>query len=133
VNASRAPREEPGRGGGRALDWLRLCRVGVACGVLACTPTPSAIADDDLGAARQRELEYMLMHDCGACHGLTLRGGLGPSLLPEALGGQTVDALAWTIREGRPGTAMPPWKPFLSVEEAQWLATFLLEGRSAKP
>ncbi|MGR2689738.1 c-type cytochrome [Pelomicrobium sp. P1] len=78
--------------------------------------------------ARQGELLALLRHDCGSCHGLTLRGGLGPPLLPSALSGKDPQGLAAAILHGRPGTAMPPWSRFLSEDEAAWLAHRLLEG-----
>ncbi|MDO9424534.1 MAG: cytochrome c [Methylobacter sp.] len=74
---------------------------------------------------RQITLRNMLKHDCGACHGLTLKGGLGPALLPEALTGKPDDFLISTIINGRPGTAMPPWQPFISHDEAAWLLGIL--------
>jgi len=76
---------------------------------------------------RQQELQNMLLHDCGSCHGLTLKGGLGPSLLAEALVNKTDDFLVQTIREGRKGTAMPPWKPFMSKQETLWLVQKILK------
>ena len=77
---------------------------------------------------RQSELRNMLKHDCGACHGLTLKGGLGPALLPEALAGKPDDFLVSTILDGRKGTAMPPWRPFMSHDEAAWLVGVLRKG-----
>lgn len=77
---------------------------------------------------RQGELLNLLRHDCGSCHGLTLRGGLGPALLPDALRGKPDEYLLATILYGRPGTAMPPWGPFLSVEEASWLVARMRGG-----
>lgn len=77
---------------------------------------------------RQRELAYLLRHDCGSCHGLQLKGGLGPALLPERLRSQSAEQLAATILHGRPGTPMPPWQPFLSRQEALWLANRLKRG-----
>jgi cytochrome c55X len=74
---------------------------------------------------RQQALRNLLKHDCGACHGLTLNGGLGPPLLPDALKGKSDDFLVQTILEGRKGTAMPPWKPFISEDEARWLVRVL--------
>ncbi|WP_432744647.1 cytochrome c [Methylobacter sp. G7] len=74
---------------------------------------------------RKITLRNMLKHDCGACHGLTLKGGLGPALLPEALAGKPDDFLISTIINGRPGTAMPPWQPFISHDEAAWLLGIL--------
>jgi len=75
--------------------------------------------------ARQSAIRNMLNHDCGACHGLTLKGGLGPSLLPEALVGKPDEFLISTILNGRPGTAMPPWQPFMNRNEAAWLVGVL--------
>lgn len=74
---------------------------------------------------RQSTLRNMLNHDCGACHGLTLKGGLGPALLPEALAEKPDDFLISTILNGRKGTAMPPWQPFMNRDEAAWLVGIL--------
>lgn len=74
---------------------------------------------------RQSVLRNMLNHDCGACHGLTLKGGLGPALLPEALAGKPDVFLISTILNGREGTAMPPWQPFMNRDEAAWLVGIL--------
>lgn len=70
---------------------------------------------------RQDALRNLLKHDCGACHGLSLKGGMGPALLPEVLAGKPDDFLADTILNGRQGTAMPPWRQFISHDEALWL------------
>ena len=77
---------------------------------------------------RQAELLHLLRHDCGSCHGMTLKGGLGPALLPAALKDKPDALLVSTILEGRPGTAMPPWAPELSREEAVWLVEQLKSG-----
>ena len=69
----------------------------------------------------------MLKHDCGSCHGLTLKGGLGPSLLARDLVNKPDDYLIETIQNGRKGTAMPPWKPFISETETRWLVQQLLK------
>lgn len=74
---------------------------------------------------RQQQLEDMLKQECGACHGLTLKGGLGPSLLPSAVKHKSNSALVNTILDGRPGTAMPPWRKFISASEAEWLVSRL--------
>ena len=82
-------------------------------------------ADTGPSADRQEELRNLLTQDCGSCHGLTLAGGLGPSLQGRALVGKPAEYLAATILLGRPGTAMPPWRPFLSDTDAAWLASLL--------
>ncbi len=81
-----------------------------------------------LSPERNRELVRMVRQDCGSCHGLTLRGGLGPALLPETLRDKPPAGLKYTILLGRPGTAMPPWQPFLSEAEADWIVAQLLRG-----
>ena len=80
-------------------------------------------------AERQAELRHMVRHECGACHGLTRQGGLGPALTPEALADRSDKALRRAILEGREGTAMPPWRPFLTTPEARWLVERLKEGK----
>lgn len=77
---------------------------------------------------RQQDLVRLVRHDCGSCHGLTLRGGLGPSLLPDRLQRIPGENLAATILGGRPGTPMPPWGTFLSEDDAVWIADQLLKG-----
>jgi cytochrome c55X len=78
--------------------------------------------------ARQQQLIQMVRHDCGSCHGLTLAGGLGPALVPEALQGKPVEYLQAMILRGRPGTAMPGWQGLLSEDDAHWIASELREG-----
>ena len=77
---------------------------------------------------RQTELINLVRQDCGSCHGLTLSGGLGLPLLPEALKDKPAEALKQTILFGRNGTPMPPWQPFLTEDEASWIVESLLKG-----
>ena len=79
-------------------------------------------------AARQRELLVLLKQDCGSCHGMRLTGGLGPALTPEALRTKPAESLAATIVYGRTGTAMPPWRRFMSEAEADWLVARMIDG-----
>jgi cytochrome c55X len=88
----------------------------------------SLMADAPISGTRQQELLNFLKQDCGSCHGLTMKGGLGPALLPETLKGKPVEYLVTTILDGRPGTAMPAWRPLLSPAEAHWIADALLQG-----
>lgn len=101
-----------------------------SAGVLAILlVTGSALADP--APARQQELLHLLRDDCGACHGMTMKGGLGLPLTADALRDKDDDGLVFTILEGRPGTAMPPWRPFLSESEARWLLQRLRHGAIA--
>jgi len=85
-------------------------------------------ADEIIPPERQSHLLHFLRHDCGACHGMTLKGGLGPSLLPQALADKPKEFLLYTILQGRAQTAMPPWRDFLTKVEAEWLLEQLLTG-----
>lgn len=96
------------------------------CLFLASFQAPALAAEPD--AARQMELRHLLLQDCGSCHGLSLKGGLGPALLPELLANKPLEYLTATILHGRPGTPMPPWQPFLTPDEAAWMAKLLKKG-----
>ncbi|MCG7988928.1 MAG: cytochrome c [Candidatus Thiodiazotropha weberae] len=82
----------------------------------------------DISSARESELLNLLKHDCGSCHGLSLKGGLGPALTPDVLRQKPIEYITATILYGRSGTPMPPWRPFLSEGEANWLAQRIKEG-----
>lgn len=88
---------------------------------------PSAAAESPT-AQRQTELRRLLDHDCGSCHGLTRRGGLGPALSAIALDERDDDSLVDTILNGRRGTPMAPWGFELTRSEARWLVD-LMRGR----
>lgn len=81
--------------------------------------------------SRQAELEHMLRHDCGSCHGMTLKGGLGPALTPDALRNKPRAYIQQSIRYGHPGTPMPPWEGLLSLEDIDYLVDLLMT--QAKP
>lgn len=88
----------------------------------------AGIAQAELSPIRTGELLILVRHDCGSCHGLTLKGGLGPPLLPETLNGRDEEGIAEVILSGVPGTPMPPWKSELTRGEALWIAKQLIEG-----
>lgn len=78
--------------------------------------------------ARQQALIHIVRQDCGSCHGMRLKGGLGPALTPEALAERPVPALVATILQGRSGTPMPGWQGMLDEQDARWIAQQLLRG-----
>ncbi|MCP3867635.1 MAG: cytochrome c [Gammaproteobacteria bacterium] len=90
--------------------------------------TTNAASEAPIPPQRQAEIIYLLKHDCGSCHGMRLEGGLGPALTPDRFQLWSTQVLALTILTGRPGTPMPPWRPFLSEREALWLAGQLKQG-----
>lgn len=105
-------------------------RPGTCAGLMGAVAVLCAAgaAAGDIPPPRQAELRQLLTQDCGSCHGLTLKGGLGPALTPEALAGKSAASLRATILHGRPGTPMAPWSPFVTEAEAGWLAEQLLNG-----
>jgi cytochrome c55X len=102
----------------------------------AATLTAFAItpvwSDGGVSAGRQKELLYLLQQDCGSCHGLTLKGGLGSALLPANLADKPDDALVEIIMQGLPGTPMPPWRFLLKEQEAAFLVRAMKTGQTLK-
>ena len=88
----------------------------------------SAVAAADPAPARRAELTELVRQDCGSCHGLTLKGGLGPSLEPAAMADKDAAQLESVILHGRRGTPMPPWRGFLTEDEARWIVEALKKG-----
>ena len=87
----------------------------------------------ELPQQRKLELQHLLKHDCGSCHGMTLKGGLGPALLVENLEDKSDEFLLITIQQGRPGTPMPPWNTLLSEEDIRWLVQLLRNPSAIEP
>ncbi len=104
---------------------MKLFSILLTLNLLMAGPIP---AQENITASRQSELSNFLIQDCGSCHGLKMKGGLGPALLPSTLKGKSAEFLTATILHGRPGTAMPAWGPLLSPADARWMATVLLRG-----
>lgn len=98
--------------------------------VLACFTALPTVASQaqTVSDERKKELTHIVKQDCGSCHGMTLKGGLGTPLLPDDLKGKHVDFLTHTIMHGRPTTAMPPWNALLTQSEARWIALQLKRG-----
>lgn len=104
-------------------------RAPLAAAVAAAIFAGAAAAAGDAPApARRAELVRLVQQDCGSCHGMTLKGGLGSPLTAETLRGRSPETLAAAILIGRPGTPMPPWRDFLSEAEANWIVDQLLKG-----
>lgn len=71
------------------------------------------------------QLQDLVEQDCGSCHGLTRRGGLGVALTAAALAGKDETGLARVILDGISGTPMPPWRGLLNESEALWIVRYL--------
>jgi cytochrome c55X len=99
-------------------QWWREALV-IAC----CAAVPqTAMADP---APDPAKLSNLVRQDCGSCHGLTLKGGLGKPLTAQHLRQWDRDQLVHIILDGVPGTPMPGWRPLLTESEAGWIADFL--------
>lgn len=112
------------------LCQMRWWRAAEALAAL-CLCAGAAAAQDAPAGARQDELLHLLRQDCGSCHGLTLRGGLGPPLTPAMLLPRSDEVLVATILHGRAGTPMPPWRFAIAPAEAEWLVMRLRAGDAA--
>jgi cytochrome c55X len=87
-----------------------------------------AAAPGNLTMTRKAELRNLVMQDCGSCHGLTMKGGLGRPLLPANLKGLPDETVVNIILDGVGGTPMPPWRGLLTEPEALWIAQSLKQG-----
>lgn len=83
------------------------------------------MAAEGLGPEAAERLERLVVQDCGSCHGLTMKGGLGSPITPDLMRAYDRRALSTIILDGIPGTAMPPWRALLSEAEALWIADYL--------
>lgn len=128
IRRMQACRKAPG--GEQTVLMFEVVKSGLRCWcfsviwALAIGFSAGSVADPRSGS----ELANLVLQDCGSCHGMTLKGGLGPALRPENLEQRSVDAIAAIIREGVPQTAMPPWKPLLTPEEIEWISQQLKAG-----
>lgn len=99
-----------------------MAKGAVVLAVLALLTATTAAAQGS------KRLEHMVQQDCGSCHGLTMKGGLGRPLTRDALAGVDTRTIVTIILDGVPGTAMPPWRPLLREDEAIWIAEYLKKG-----
>jgi cytochrome c55X len=100
-------------------------RALAAAALLALLAPGGAGAGDAVPPGRAADLERLVRQDCGSCHGMRLSGGLGPDIRAEALSEIPAETVTAIILDGLPGTAMPPWRPLITREEAQWIAAYL--------
>src|SRR5690606_14858665 len=101
------------------LTWFALLLMSGV--VMASQPMPTSADSPGLSTSHQQRLQRLLLQDCGSCHGLRMKGGLGPALTAEQLRDKPDDMLVATVLLGRPGTPMPPWNPLLTQEEVEWM------------
>jgi cytochrome c55X len=80
-------------------------------------------------AEKQAEIRTMLKNTCSSCHGVDLKGAIGPALKPETLGSKSDELLIDTIYNGRKGTMMSSWKASMNKDEIAWLVGILKSGK----
>jgi len=110
------------------LRMNRLLLPAFSLALCAGFPAGDVATAQTLSQTRQAELTVLVRQDCGSCHGMTLKGGLGKALLPDDLKDKTVSDLTETILDGTPGTPMPGWRGLLTVDDARWIAEHLKAG-----
>ena len=112
------------------VNWITASSA-LALFILTIGVPPAVANAGELSAQRESELIHLLHQDCGSCHGLRLKGGLGPPLLPADIAGTPDAALVDAILRGRPGTPMPPWDVEITEAEVRWLVGRLRTGEVA--
>lgn len=105
---------------------LGICSAGFAAALLAAFMATAT--GTDMAPERRADLMNLLVQDCGSCHGLTMKGGLGSPLLPDNLEGKDSGSLAQVILDGIADTPMPPWRGQLTETEAVWMVEQLKKG-----
>lgn len=108
------------------------CRITAILTTFFILINQSYANDQPLSTERKAQLNHIVKQDCGSCHGMTLKGGLGPALLVENLQDKPILFIKNTILYGRAGTAMPPWKTLLTEQEALWISEQLKAGKIAE-
>ncbi len=114
----------------RSLALLLVLITAVLFVLTACTP--EAVKEIDLPKAEAEEMESIggkqvhayYLDSCSGCHSPDRRGATGPALLP---GRMTEDDAYYfkVIKDGKPGTVMPPWGHQLSDEEIDTLVAYI--------
>lgn len=99
----------------------------VLAGIFSAVVMTSPFAEPAM-SAHEQQLEHLLKHDCGSCHGMTMKGGLGPPLLPTSLKERNEEDIVLIILHGSPAKAMPPWAALLTESDAHWIARRLKQG-----
>jgi cytochrome c55X len=105
-------------------DFLRrFINLFITAGLLLAGLPP--VVAEQPPVSRQKELLYIVQHDCGSCHGMYLDGGLGPPLNKQVLQTRSAQELFEIISYGVASTPMPPWHSILSSDDIRWIVTRL--------
>ena len=86
---------------------------------------PTALAGaHEVGIIQGKDVNSYYLDSCSGCHGPDRRGATGPALLAQRM---TEDDAYYfdVIKNGKPGTIMPPWGGSLTDDEITELVKFL--------
>lgn len=78
-----------------------------------------------------KQVQAYYLDSCSGCHSPDRRGATGPALLPARLS-ESDDYYFGVIKNGKPGTIMPPWAAQLSDEEINTLVQFIRSETAAE-
>ena len=94
--------------------------------LLACAASP-LVAQNRIGTGSMKE-QYTQY--CASCHGQSMEGGLGSSLIDdEWKHGSSDDEIAKVIREGVVEMGMVPWKSVLTEEQIRGMVILIREQK----
>ncbi len=104
-----------------------------ACAAQAPAPEPTGAAQaqaEGVDLVKGKQVQEYYLDSCSGCHAPDRRGATGPALLPGRLSEE--DSYYFdVIKEGKPGTIMPPWKTQLSDAEITSLVAFIRSEAAA--
>jgi putative heme-binding domain-containing protein len=107
------------------MTWRMLCVVAgwcVVAGAWVGAQAPAARNPSEGDAAAIRSGMGLFRARCADCHGMDARGVRGPDITQVWAAGRTDEGLFTTIKNGIPGTEMPPQPRLFDHETWQILA-----------
>ncbi|NLE75629.1 MAG: c-type cytochrome, partial [Chloroflexi bacterium] len=100
---------------------IRYLKSATGSALPASASSPIARGEGLVGGKPTAEF---FLDSCGGCHGTDRRGATGPALLPQRLTQEHAYYFD-VIKNGKPGTIMPPWGSTVSDEEIETLIAFI--------
>ncbi len=97
-------------------------------------PTAEQVAGLTVTPEVLTEGEAIYKTNCIACHGPTLEGGIGPSLVDDVwIHGNSREQILGVVTNGVTEKGMPPWGPILGPEKAFKVAAFVHDLGTGQP
>lgn len=106
------------------MVFLVVISVGIIMTACQATSPSQPVEQSSGGQIAGRAAEDYYLDTCSGCHGADRRGATGPALLAERMS-QEDSYYFDTIKNGKPGTVMPPWGGSLSDAEISNLLVYL--------